>query len=233
MGTGGGVLYGVDSGLFFRELCRGAGQVLPCHRRGGADRSARGSNPNARGPNGEGLYLDTARFGPADAPQHAGADLEHARCRGPLRLGRADRPGWRPAGPTRLPKDTGALIVHGDQPLRLRLDAAGSTRTMSTSIATSSTIDKAYPKNDGYLAIADAILPQDWTEESQRRDRARCSRPTPRSTARSALQGRDQQWAVHPSRRHLLRRRQGRPGATARSARSPREALGRAPPASA
>ena len=27
--------------------------------------------------------------------------------------------------------------------------------------------DKAYPKNDGYLAIADAVLPQEWTDESK------------------------------------------------------------------
>ncbi|MGE5150764.1 MAG: DUF2817 domain-containing protein, partial [Rhodospirillaceae bacterium] len=41
------------------KFCRAAAQA------GGAIRSW--SNPHARGPDGEKLYLDTARFGPADA----------------------------------------------------------------------------------------------------------------------------------------------------------------------
>src|SRR3569623_177933 len=41
------------------KFCRAAAEA------GGAIRSW--LNPNAHGPNGERLYLDTARFGPADA----------------------------------------------------------------------------------------------------------------------------------------------------------------------
>ena len=67
--------------------------------------------------------------------------------------------------------------------------------------------DKAYPKNDGYLAIADAILPQDWSDESQAATRARVRLLRPEAR-RLRPAGRDQQRPVHPSRRHLLRRRQ-------------------------
>ena len=50
--------------------------------------------------------------------------------------------------------------------------------------------DKAYPKNEGYLALADAVLPRDWNDASQGRDRAGVREPTPRTTAPSACRAR-------------------------------------------
>src|ERR1700749_2398277 len=89
------------------KFCRAAAEA------GGAIRSW--LNPNARGPDGERLYLDTARFGPADATNmlvlissthgvegHCGSGAQIAW----LATGGADR----------LPKDTGALIVHAINP---------------------------------------------------------------------------------------------------------------------
>jgi hypothetical protein len=131
------------------------------------DRTASGSSRHAR---------DSARR----RQQHAGADLEHARRRGPLRLGRADRlAGDRRAA--KLPKDTGALIVHAINPhgfawtRRVNEDNVDLNRNFVDH-------DKAYPKNDGYLAIADAVLPLEWTRRARPRASAP-STPTPRSTA--------------------------------------------------
>ena len=68
---------------------------------GGAIRSW--FNPHAQGPNGERLFLDTARFGPADAPNMLvlissthGVEGHSARAR--------RSPGWRPAAPTGCPR---------------------------------------------------------------------------------------------------------------------------------
>jgi hypothetical protein len=127
---------------------------------GGAIRSW--LNPQARGPNGERLYLDTARFGSADAPNmlvlissthgvegHCGAGAQIA---------------WlRTSGPDRLPKDTGALLVHAINPYgfawtrRVNEDNVDLNRNFVDH-------DKPYPRNEGYQALADALLPPDWNE---------------------------------------------------------------------
>ena len=121
-------------------------------------------NPHAKGPDGGLLFLDTARFGPADAPNmlvlisithgvegHCGSGAQIA---------------WlATGGPARLPKDTGALLVHAINPYgfawtrRVNEDNVDLNRNFVDH-------DKAYPKNDGYLAIAEAVLPNDWNEAS-------------------------------------------------------------------
>src|SRR5690242_4853238 len=119
-------------------------------------------NPHAQGPNGERLYLDTARFGSADAPNmlvmissthgvegHCGSGAEIA---------------WlRTGGPARLPKDNGALLIHAINPHGF----AWTRRVTEDNVDLNRNFvdhDKAYPKNEGYLAIADAILPRQWNE---------------------------------------------------------------------
>ena len=128
---------------------------------GGAIRSW--LNPHGPGPGGEKLYLDTARFGAADADRmlvmissthgvegHCGSGAEIAW----LRTG-------RPAG---LPKDTGALLVHAINPYgfawtrRVNEDNVDLNRNFVDH-------DKGYPDNEGYLALADALLPRDWSGE--------------------------------------------------------------------
>ncbi|SJZ32395.1 Protein of unknown function [Enhydrobacter aerosaccus] len=135
---------------------------------GGAIRSW--LNPHARGPNGEKLFLDTARFGAADAANmlvlissthgvegHCGSGAQIAW----LRTGAAEK----------LPADTGALLVHAINPYgfawtrRVNEDNVDLNRNFVDH-------DKPYPQNDGYIALADALLPRDWSkealEESQR-----------------------------------------------------------------
>ena len=176
-------------------------------------------NPKARGPNGEALYLDTARFGAGRRPQHAGADRRHAWRRGPLRLGRRRSPGWRPAAPAKLPKDTGASDRHAINPYGF----AWTRRVTEDNVDLNRNFvdhDKAYPKNDGYLAIADAD-PAAGLERGRARPRpSACSPPTPRSTAPSACRA-PSAAASTPIPTASSSAATRRPGATARSAPSP------------
>lgn len=122
-------------------------------------------NPKARGPNGEALYLDTARFGADDAARMlvliAGTHGVEGHC------GSGAEIAWlRSGGPAKLPKDTGALVVHAINPYGF----AWTRRVTEDNVDLNRNFvdhDKPYPKNDGYLAIADAVLPQDWSEASK------------------------------------------------------------------
>ena len=130
---------------------------------GGAIRSW--LNPHVQGPNGERLFLDTARFGPADAPNMLVLISSTHGVEG--HCGSGAQIAWlATGGAAKLPKDTGALIVHAINPhgfawtRRVNEDNVDLNRNFVDH-------DKAYPTNDGYLAIADAVLPQEWTEESK------------------------------------------------------------------
>ena len=136
------------------KFCAAAAQA------GGALRSW--LNPKARGPNGEALYLDTARFGPADASSMlvliAGTHGVEGHC------GSGAEIAWlRTGGPARLPKDTGALVIHAINPYGF----AWTRRVTEDNVDLNRNFvdhDKGYPANDGYLALAEAILPRDWNE---------------------------------------------------------------------
>jgi hypothetical protein len=130
---------------------------------GGAIRSW--LNPRARGPNGELLYLDTARFGPAEAPNMLVMISSTHGVEG--HCGSGAQIAWlATGGAARLPKDTGALLVHAINPYgfawtrRVNEDNVDLNRNFVDH-------DKAYPKNEGYLAIAEAVLPKDWSEASK------------------------------------------------------------------
>ncbi|MCW5737657.1 MAG: M14 family metallopeptidase [Enhydrobacter sp.] len=130
---------------------------------GGAIRSW--LNPNATGPSGERLFLDTARFGPADAPNMLVLISSTHGVEG--HCGSGAQIAWlATGGAAKLPKDTGALVVHAINPYgfawtrRVNEDNVDLNRNFVDH-------DKAYPKNDGYLAIADAVLPDSWTDESK------------------------------------------------------------------
>jgi hypothetical protein len=121
-------------------------------------------NPKARGPNGELLYLDTARFGPADAPHMlvliAGTHGVEGHC------GSGAEIAWlKNGGPAKLPKNTGALLIHAINPYGF----AWSRRVTEDNVDLNRNFvdhDKAYPKNAGYEALAAAILPEDWNAAS-------------------------------------------------------------------
>ncbi len=119
-------------------------------------------NPNGRGPGGETLYLDTARFGPRDAPNMlvliAGTHGVEGHC------GSGAEIAWlRNGGPGTLPKDTGALLIHAINPHGF----AWTRRVTEDNVDLNRNFvdhDKAYPANEGYVALADAVLPKEWTE---------------------------------------------------------------------
>jgi len=138
------------------KFCRAAAEA------GGAIRSW--FNPNASGPDGGKLYLDTARFGPSDASNMLVLISSTHGVEG--HCGSGAQIAWlATGGASTLPKDTGALIVHAINPYgfawtrRVNEDNVDLNRNFVDH-------DKAYPANEGYLAIADAILPKEWTEES-------------------------------------------------------------------
>ncbi|WIM09363.1 M14 family metallopeptidase [Enhydrobacter sp.] len=135
---------------------------------GGAIRSW--LNPHARGPAGEKLHLDTARFGPADAGRMLVMISSTHGVEG--HCGSGAQVAWLcTGGPAALPDDTGALLVHAINPYgfawtrRVNEDNVDLNRNFVDH-------DKAYPANEGYRALADAILPRDWSPdclaESQR-----------------------------------------------------------------
>ncbi len=144
------------------KFCAAAAQA------GGALRSW--LNPKARGPNGEALYLDTARFGPTDAANMlvliAGTHGVEGHC------GSGAEIAWlRTGGAGRLPKDTGALVIHAINPYGF----AWSRRVTEDNVDLNRNFvdhDKAYPANDGYRAIAEAVLPHEWNEASTAKSEA-------------------------------------------------------------
>jgi Protein of unknown function (DUF2817) len=121
-------------------------------------------NPHAKGPDGGKLYLDTAHFGAADAANMLVMISSTHGVEG--HCGSGAQISWlRTGGPAQLPKDTGALLVHAINPYgfawtrRVNEDNVDLNRNFVDH-------DKGYPKNDGYLEIADAVLPERWDDKS-------------------------------------------------------------------
>ena len=122
-------------------------------------------NPKARGPNGEALYLDTARFGAADAANMlvliAGTHGVEGHC------GSGAEIAWLRSGEAaRLPRDTGALLIHAINPYGF----AWTRRVTEDNVDLNRNFvdhHRGYPSNDGYLALADAILPHEWNDASK------------------------------------------------------------------
>ena len=128
---------------------------------GGAIRSW--PNPHARGPSGEALYLDTARFGPADATNMLVLISSTHGVEG--HCGSGAQIAWlRTGGAAKLPKDTGALILHAVNPYGF----AWTRRVTEDNVDLNRNFvdhDKAHPRNDGYSALAHALLPKTWDEK--------------------------------------------------------------------
>jgi hypothetical protein len=121
-------------------------------------------NPTGKGPSGESLFLDTARFGPADASRMMVLISSTHGVEG--HCGSGGQIAWlRTGGPAKLPKDVGCLIVHAINPYgfawtrRVNEDNVDLNRNFVDH-------DKAYPKNDGYDELATALLPQKWDDAS-------------------------------------------------------------------
>jgi hypothetical protein len=121
-------------------------------------------NPNGKGPNGELLYLDTARFGAPDAPNMMVLISSTHGVEG--HCGSGGQIAWlRTGGPAKLPKDVGCLVVHGLNPYgfawtrRVNEDNVDLNRNFVDH-------DKGYPENKGYDELAPALLPREWNEET-------------------------------------------------------------------
>ena len=135
----------------------------------GAAASAGGSlrswlNPHAKGPNGELLYLDTARFGAADAANMLVLISSTHGVEG--HCGSGAQIAWiRTGGPAALPAGTGALLVHAINPYgfawtrRVNEDNVDLNRNFVDH-------DKPYPKNEGYIELAEVVTPRDWNDAS-------------------------------------------------------------------
>src|SRR5260370_2266861 len=105
-------------------------------------------NPKARGPHGEVLYLDTARFGAANAPNMlvliAGTHGVEGHC------GSGAEIAWlRNDGPAKLPTDTRALLIHAINPYGF----AWSRRVTADNVDLNRNFvdpDQAHPNNNGH-----------------------------------------------------------------------------------
>ncbi|HYI07259.1 MAG TPA: M14 family metallopeptidase, partial [Reyranella sp.] len=120
-------------------------------------------NPSGRGPTGEALYLDTARFGPRDAPNMlvliAGTHGVEGHC------GSGAEIAWlRNGGPDKLPKDTGALLIHAINPhgfawtRRVTEDNVDLNRNFVDHAA------GAWPANPEYGRLHPVLLPECWDD---------------------------------------------------------------------
>jgi hypothetical protein len=128
---------------------------------GGQFRSYR--NPTL-GPRGERLFMDTVRFGDDEAPNMlvlmAATHGVEGYC------GSGAMVNWlKSGGPAKLPRGTGALLIHGVNPhgfawmRRVNEDNVDVNRNFVDHA-------KPYPRNDGYVELADALKPATWNASS-------------------------------------------------------------------
>lgn len=128
---------------------------------GAALRSKR--NPTT-GPDGGALFMDIARLGPADAERMLVLTSATHGIEG--YCGSGAQIAWlRSGGPAALPANTGALLIHAVNPhgfawtRRVNEDNVDLNRNFVDH-------SKPYPKNPGYVELADAIKPPRWDEIS-------------------------------------------------------------------
>ncbi|MGE0154135.1 MAG: M14 family metallopeptidase [Reyranellaceae bacterium] len=126
---------------------------------GAALRSRR--NPT-QGPGGEALYTDIARLGPDDASNMLVLTSATHGIEG--YCGSGAQISWlRQRGLAALPKDTGALLIHAVNPhgfawtRRVNEDNVDLNRNFVDHA-------KPYPRNEGYVELADAIKPPSWDQ---------------------------------------------------------------------
>lgn len=137
----------------FRRAASDAGGVLSAYE-----------HDTARGPAGEALHVDVARFGPADAARQlvvlSGTHGIEAFS------GSAAQIAWMlDGGPTRLPADVGVLIVHALDPWGF----AHLSRTTQNNVDLNRNFiahGPARPANPGYESLHDSLVPREWTRET-------------------------------------------------------------------
>jgi hypothetical protein len=143
----------------FRDAATAAGAILATH-----------ANP-AKGPDGESLSTETAWLGPKNASRlffaQAGTHGAEGFC------GSGIETGWLENGLFKtLPADTAVLLVHAINPYgfawvrRVTEDNIDLNRNFVDHA-------KPWPDNPGYRTLRDAICPDEWSAESESRNRAR------------------------------------------------------------
>ena len=160
-------------------------------------------NPT-KGPKGEALSTDVARLGPDDASQVVVTISSTHGVEG--YCGSGFQVDWLASvGAAGLPKDTAAVFVHAINPYGFawtrRVTEEGNDLNRNY-------VDhsKPYPVNEGYLEIADFLVPADLGQATHRR-RRRQARRLSQEGGRRRLFPRGVRRPVQPSRRHVLRRR--------------------------
>jgi len=127
-------------------------------------KTTRYDNPT-RGPGGEALSTDVAWLGPDDATKVVVTISSTHGVEG--YCGSGFQVDWLASvGAAGLPAGTAALWVHAINPYGF----AWTRRVTEDNVDLNRNFvdhDKAYPRNDGYLALADAILPREWSDESK------------------------------------------------------------------
>lgn len=135
-----------------------------CAAAAAAGASLRSKRNPTKGPAGETLYTDVARLGPDDAPNMLVLTSATHGIEG--YCGSGSQISWlRNRGAATLPPDTGVLLIHAVNPhgfawtRRVNEDNVDLNRNFVNH-------GKPYPKNEGYVELADAIKPPQWDEAS-------------------------------------------------------------------
>ena len=165
--------------------------------------TCRYDNPS-KGPRGEALSTDVARLGPDDASKVVVTISSTHGVEG--YCGSGFQVDWLASvGAAGLPKDTAAVFVHAINPYGFawtrRVTEEGNDLNRNY-------VDhsKPYPVNEGYLEIADDLVPADFSDRRRRGGRRQARRLSQEGGRRRLFPGRVGR-PVQPSRRHVLRRR--------------------------
>ncbi len=155
---------------FSRDYAEARGKFLDRARSLRA-RVASYGNDRARGPAGEALSTDTAWLGPDDASRVlVTVSATHGAegfCGAGVQSGSLD-----PAFAGELPADTALLAIHAINPYgfawvqRVTEENVDLNRNFVTH-------EQALPRNDGYVELAEALCPAEWSEVARRRARDR------------------------------------------------------------
>jgi hypothetical protein len=155
---------------FSGDYHQARGAFLAAAQDAGA-RLQRYDNAGARGPAGETLATDIAWLGPADASRVlVTVSATHGAegfCGSGVQTG-----SFRSGLARELPADTALLAIHAINPYgfawirRVTEDNVDLNRNFVA-------YDRALPRNDGYIALAAALCPAEWSEATRRQARAR------------------------------------------------------------
>lgn len=155
---------------FSRDHAEARGKFLDAAGRAGA-RLHRYVNEQAKGPAGEALATDVAWLGPPDAARVLATVSATHGVEG--FCGAGVQTGTFAAGfGAALPADTALLAIHAINPYGF----AWLRRVTEENVDLNRNFvahDRDLPRNDGYVELADALCPAEWSDAAQARARER------------------------------------------------------------